>query len=165
KDRSSILGLIIYPTLVWANCNEELTILAKALRPPLVIPENTSIAKAIALPSHTTEQVMPVFRQQDSPSSEHVEVHATWSPLCQSSDTSDSTKAKLKENPLVLVRNPDTGQIEGPFKLVTWGKGYACVSTGAGPRWVAAKNMKPYRVQKQADADPKTGNRNAGTQT
>ncbi|TRZ15733.1 hypothetical protein HGM15179_011372 [Zosterops borbonicus] len=48
KDRSSILDLIIYPTLVRANCNEELTALAKALRPPLVIPENTSIAKAIS---------------------------------------------------------------------------------------------------------------------
>ncbi|TRZ05946.1 hypothetical protein HGM15179_021161, partial [Zosterops borbonicus] len=78
KDKSSILGLIIYPTLVWANCNEELTDLAKALGPPLVVPENISIAKAISLPSHITEQVMPVFRQQDSPSSEHVEVHATW---------------------------------------------------------------------------------------
>ncbi|TRZ06902.1 hypothetical protein HGM15179_020204 [Zosterops borbonicus] len=34
--------------------------------------------KAIALPSHATEQVMPVLGQQCSPCGEHVEVHATW---------------------------------------------------------------------------------------
>ncbi|TRZ08624.1 hypothetical protein HGM15179_018485 [Zosterops borbonicus] len=41
---------------------------------------------------------------------------------------------------------------------------YHAPAAGTGPRWVAAKNVKPYRVQKQADADPKTGNRNAGMQ-
>ncbi|RMC03853.1 hypothetical protein DUI87_19606 [Hirundo rustica rustica] len=78
---------------------------------------------------------------------------------------SNSTRAKLKENPLVLVRNPETGQIEGPFKLITWGKGYACVSTAVGPKWLAAKHVKPYRVQTQAETDPKTGGREVGTQT
>ncbi|RMC01090.1 hypothetical protein DUI87_22356 [Hirundo rustica rustica] len=57
---------------------------------------------------------------------------------------SNSTRAKLKENPLVLVRNPETGQIEGPFKLITWGKGYACVSTAVGPKWLAARHVRPY---------------------
>ncbi|RMC07942.1 hypothetical protein DUI87_15413 [Hirundo rustica rustica] len=78
---------------------------------------------------------------------------------------SNSTRVKLKENPLVLVRNPETGQIEGPFKLITWGKGYACVSTAVGPKWLAAGHVKPYRVQTQAEADPKTGGREVGTQT
>ncbi|RMB89465.1 hypothetical protein DUI87_34152 [Hirundo rustica rustica] len=78
---------------------------------------------------------------------------------------SNSTRVKLKENPLVLVRNPETGQIEGPFKLITWGKGYACVSTAVGPKWLAARHVKPYRVQTQAEADPKTGGREVGTQT
>ncbi|RMC16945.1 hypothetical protein DUI87_06200 [Hirundo rustica rustica] len=78
---------------------------------------------------------------------------------------SNSTRAKLKENPLVLVRNPETGQIEGPFKLITWGKGYACVSTAVGPKWLAARHVKPYRVQTQAETDPKTGGREVGTQT
>ncbi|RMB92373.1 hypothetical protein DUI87_31248 [Hirundo rustica rustica] len=78
---------------------------------------------------------------------------------------SNITRAKLKENPLVLVRNPETGQIEGPFKLITWGKGYACVSTAAGPKWLAARHVKPYRVQTQAETDPKTGGREVGTQT
>ncbi|RMC20013.1 hypothetical protein DUI87_00859 [Hirundo rustica rustica] len=75
---------------------------------------------------------------------------------------SNSTRAKLKENPLVLVRNPETGQIEGPFKLITWGKGFACVSTAVG---LAARHVKPYRVQTQAETDPKTGGREVGTQT
>ncbi|RMB96217.1 hypothetical protein DUI87_27279 [Hirundo rustica rustica] len=61
--------------------------------------------------------------------------------------------------------NPETGQIEGPFKLITWGKGYACVSTAVGPKWLAARNVKPYRVHTQAEADPKTGEREVATQT
>ncbi|RMC16113.1 hypothetical protein DUI87_08322 [Hirundo rustica rustica] len=78
---------------------------------------------------------------------------------------SNSMRAKLKENPLVLVINPETGQIEGPFKLITWGKGYACVSTAVGPKWLTARHVKPYRVQTQAETDPKTGGREVGTQT
>ncbi|RMC21498.1 hypothetical protein DUI87_02364 [Hirundo rustica rustica] len=78
---------------------------------------------------------------------------------------SNSMRAKLKENPLVLVRNPESGQIEGPFKLITWGKRYDCVSTAVGPKWLAARHVKPYRVQTQADVDPKTGGREVGTQT
>lgn len=78
KDRSSILGLIVYPSILSADRNEKVTVLAKDLRPPLIIPENTSIAKAITLPSHAMEQVMPVLHQQDFPSGEHLEVHASW---------------------------------------------------------------------------------------
>ncbi|RMC21072.1 hypothetical protein DUI87_01929 [Hirundo rustica rustica] len=157
--------------------NDELTVLAKPHHPPLIIPPNTSIARAIALPSHAAEQVLPVLREQDPPSG------IGGNTLClQSEDAivvsgpgeptppiirhfSKSTRAKLKENPLVLVRNPETGQIEGPFKLITWGKGYACVSTAVGPKWVAAMHVKPYRVQTQAETDPKTGGREVGTQT
>ena len=45
----------------------------------------------------------------------------------------------------VLVRDPDTGKIMGPYPLVTWGKGYACVSTEKGPRWIPAKTVRPFR--------------------
>lgn len=78
KDWSSILGLIVYPSIISADCNEELAVLAKSLLPPLIIPENTWIAKAITLPSHAMEQVMPVLQQQEFPSGEHVEVHTSW---------------------------------------------------------------------------------------
>lgn len=43
------------------------------------------------------------------------------------------------------------------------GKGYACVSTGAGPKWVPAKCVKPYQAEKQAGEDSR--NQEASTQT
>ncbi|TRZ08551.1 hypothetical protein HGM15179_018555 [Zosterops borbonicus] len=65
KNRSNILGLIIYPTVIKANQNEELTVLAQALQAPLIIPENTPIAKAIALPPNAIDQqVMPICIRQ-----------------------------------------------------------------------------------------------------
>ncbi|RMC20139.1 hypothetical protein DUI87_00985 [Hirundo rustica rustica] len=66
-----------------ADRNKELTVLAKSLRPPLIIPQNTSIAKAIAMPSHAVEQDMPVFHQQDFPlaTSGDPIVDAVWSPI------------------------------------------------------------------------------------
>lgn len=78
KDRCSILGLIVYPSIISANQNEELTVLAQALRPPLILPENTPVAKAIALPPHVTKQIMPVISQQVLPVNEDVDIHATW---------------------------------------------------------------------------------------
>ncbi|RMB89389.1 hypothetical protein DUI87_34216 [Hirundo rustica rustica] len=51
-----------------ADHNDELTVLAKPHQPPLIIPPNTSIARAIALPPHAAEQVLPVLREQDPPS-------------------------------------------------------------------------------------------------
>lgn len=74
----------------------------------------------------------------------------------------NNTQAKLKENPPVLVRNPETGQIEGPFRLITWVKGCASVSTGAGIKWVPAKNVKPYRTPECVD---KSKTEEASTQT
>ncbi|RMC22113.1 hypothetical protein DUI87_02986 [Hirundo rustica rustica] len=38
----------------------------------------------------------------------------------------------IKERPPVMVRDPETGRTEGPHDLVTWGRGYACVSTPRG---------------------------------
>lgn len=71
------------------------------------------------------------------------------------------TQAKLKENPLVLIKSPETGKIEGPFQLITWGNSYACVSTGAGLKWIPSKNVKPYQPQTHAD-DP--GSKETSTQ-
>lgn len=59
----------------------------------------------------------------------------------------NNTRAKLKENPLLLIRNPETSRIERPFKLITWGKGFACVSKERGPKWVPARNVKLYQAQ------------------
>lgn len=82
----------------------------------------------------------------------------------------NNKKAKLKEHPPVLIKNLDSGQIEGPYILITWGKGFACVSTCGGLKWVPAKNVKPYHASKPADTstsarDPSSGNQEASTQT
>ncbi|RMC09744.1 hypothetical protein DUI87_13531 [Hirundo rustica rustica] len=45
----------------------------------------------------------------------------------------------VKERPQVMVRDPGSGGTEGPHDLVTWGRGYACVSTPTGPKWIPAK--------------------------
>ncbi|RMC03834.1 hypothetical protein DUI87_19587 [Hirundo rustica rustica] len=45
----------------------------------------------------------------------------------------------VKERPQVMVRDPGSGGTEGPHDLVTWGRGYACVSTPMGPKWIPAK--------------------------
>ncbi|RMC20738.1 hypothetical protein DUI87_01590 [Hirundo rustica rustica] len=45
----------------------------------------------------------------------------------------------IKERPPVMVWDPETGRTEGPHDLVTWGRGYACVSTPTGPRWLPSK--------------------------
>ncbi|RMC21985.1 hypothetical protein DUI87_02856 [Hirundo rustica rustica] len=50
----------------------------------------------------------------------------------------------VKERPQVMVRDPGSGGTEGPHDLVTWGRGYACVSTPTGPKWIPAKWVRPY---------------------
>ncbi|RMC20388.1 hypothetical protein DUI87_01237 [Hirundo rustica rustica] len=50
----------------------------------------------------------------------------------------------VKERPQVMVRDPGSGGAEGPHDLVMWGRGYACVSTPTGPKWIPAKWVRPY---------------------
>ncbi|RMC18101.1 hypothetical protein DUI87_04980 [Hirundo rustica rustica] len=38
----------------------------------------------------------------------------------------------IKNRPPVMVRDPESGRMEGPHDLVTWGRGYACMSTPRG---------------------------------
>lgn len=47
----------------------------------------------------------------------------------------NNTYAQLKEKPPVLVRDPESKTIKGPF----WGRGYACVSTESGLRWIPGR--------------------------
>ncbi|TRZ13214.1 hypothetical protein HGM15179_013888, partial [Zosterops borbonicus] len=51
---------------------------------------------------------------------------------------------KLEKKPPVFVKDPETMRIEGPHDLITWGRGYACVLTPSGLRWVPAKWVRPY---------------------
>ncbi|OWK64041.1 Pol polyprotein [Lonchura striata] len=52
-----------------------------------------------------------------------------------------SEQSKVRERPPVLVKDPETWRQEGPYDLVTWGRGYACVSTPSGLRWVPSKTV------------------------
>ena len=44
----------------------------------------------------------------------------------------------VKARAQVMVKNLSSNQWEGPYSLITWGRGYACVLTGIGPKWVPA---------------------------
>ncbi|XP_008635828.1 PREDICTED: uncharacterized protein LOC103619122, partial [Corvus brachyrhynchos] len=63
----------------------------------------------------------------------------------------NSAKHKLTERPEVLIKDPDTLQIRGPYPLVTSARGYGCVSTPEGPRWIPGKWIKPF-LRPPADA-------------
>lgn len=57
---------------------------------------------------------------------------------------SNNTQAHLREKHPVLINDPETKHIQGPFPLITWRRGYACVSRGTRPKWIPGKNIKPY---------------------
>ncbi|RMC03540.1 hypothetical protein DUI87_20740 [Hirundo rustica rustica] len=54
----------------------------------------------------------------------------------------ENCQLQLKAKPPVMVKDPATK--EGPHDLITWGRGYACVPTPSGPKWVPAKWVKPF---------------------
>ena len=52
--------------------------------------------------------------------------------------------------PLVLYKDPlGDGTWEGPFELLTWGRGYACVFSPEGPL-EPLKRVKPYHIIEKA---------------
>jgi len=63
-------------------------------------------------------------------------------PIVRHFNTTPSFEAAIKAP--VLIRDPETGKIMGPYPLITWGRGYACVSTERGPRCIPAKNVWPF---------------------
>lgn len=50
-----------------------------------------------------------------------------------------------KERPPVLIKDPESGKILGPYPLITWGRGFSCVLTENGSKWIPANNVKPFR--------------------
>lgn len=71
------------------------------------------------------------FLNRDHTDTTHVDRHFGTSPM-------------LKEQPMVNVWNMATGHWEGLLPLITWGHGYACVSTGTSPTWVPARYVWPH---------------------
>uniref|UniRef100_A0A8U7N898 RNA-directed DNA polymerase n=1 Tax=Corvus moneduloides TaxID=1196302 RepID=A0A8U7N898_CORMO len=66
----------------------------------------------------------------------------------------NSAKHKLTERPEVLIKDPDTLQIRGPYPLVTQGRGYGCVSSPEGPKWIPGKWIKPFLTKTSKPKQP-----------
>ncbi|RMC04966.1 hypothetical protein DUI87_18146 [Hirundo rustica rustica] len=60
---------------------------------------------------------------------------------------------KLSQCPLVMIRDPETWETKGPYELMTWGRGYACVATPSGPQWIPQKWVKPFVPKNPAPAE------------
>ncbi|RMC20410.1 hypothetical protein DUI87_01260 [Hirundo rustica rustica] len=60
---------------------------------------------------------------------------------------------KLSQRPPVKIRDPETWETKGPYELVTWGRGYACMATPSGPRWIPQKWVKPFVPKNPAPAE------------
>ncbi|RMC03342.1 hypothetical protein DUI87_20538 [Hirundo rustica rustica] len=72
----------------------------------------------------------------------------------QASDGDQQPRAKVR------VRNLVTKQWEGSYDLIAMGRGYACVSTDTGTRWLPSKCVRPdLRPQRQNSADRQGGSR------
>ncbi|PKU33657.1 endogenous retrovirus group k member 25 pol [Limosa lapponica baueri] len=73
-------------------------------------------------------------------------------PICKHFKSGQTVLGQ--QNVLVMARSPATGKWFGPVKLLTWGRGYACVVTENGPLWVPAQCIRPYvkNVNKEAGA-------------
>ncbi|XP_017667885.1 PREDICTED: endogenous retrovirus group K member 18 Pol protein-like [Lepidothrix coronata] len=75
---------------------------------------------------------------------EEAETHTNRSPADRhfKSDSISSTTVRVK----VMYRDPLTETWTGPFPLITWGKGYACVAGPEGPKWVPARRVKIHQA-------------------
>ncbi|RMB91869.1 hypothetical protein DUI87_31731 [Hirundo rustica rustica] len=59
-------------------------------------------------------------------------------------ETLEFCSAFQQKSPDMIVKDPATRETKSPHDLITWGHGYACVSTPSGPKWVPAKWVKPF---------------------
>lgn len=60
---------------------------------------------------------------------------------------------KLSQSPPVLIWDPETWETEGPYELVTWGRGYVCVATPSGSWWIPQNWVKPFVPKNPAQAE------------
>nr|XP_041569219.1 vegetative cell wall protein gp1-like [Taeniopygia guttata] len=63
----------------------------------------------------------------------------------------NTKKVKIKGYPPALPKILNSRHIQSPHSLLTWGKGFSCVSTGGRLKLVPRKNVKPYHAPKSAD--------------
>ena len=82
-------------------------------------------------------------------------------PVVRHFQTMNSGIQNIDNEWKVWVKNIECQQWEGPFKVIMWGRGYACVITENGPKWIPTKWTKPYAeidmeradCSKQRDSD------------
>lgn len=66
----------------------------------------------------------------------------------------NASPLRLRKHPPVMVKDPETGRTEGPHDLLTWGRGYACVSTPYGLRWIPQRWVRPYQAKHIGQSKP-----------
>lgn len=59
-------------------------------------------------------------------------------------------RAQLEEKLPVLVKDPENQHVKGPFQSITWGRGYACVSTPSSPKWIPRKILEELMEEQLA---------------
>ena len=83
--------------------------------------------------------------------------------LCTPIEKHFQTKESKPPYPQVLYRDPlGDGSWQGPVDLLTWGRGYACISIPTGPVWLPAERTKFYHGQNKHRA-PLPGGENQST--
>ncbi|RMC07373.1 hypothetical protein DUI87_16838 [Hirundo rustica rustica] len=55
-----------------------------------------------------------------------------------------TSSAFQRKSPDMIVKDPATRETKSPHDQVTWGRGYACVSTPPDLKWVPAEWVKPF---------------------
>ncbi|RMC17231.1 hypothetical protein DUI87_05809 [Hirundo rustica rustica] len=55
-----------------------------------------------------------------------------------------TSSAFQQKSPNMIVKDPVTRETKSPHDQVTWGRGYACVSTPPDLKWVPAEWVKPF---------------------
>jgi len=58
--------------------------------------------------------------------------------------------ADIRPKAKVLAKDLQSGSRTVPWELLTWGHGYACVSTDVGPKWFPARCVEPALKKQQA---------------
>lgn len=72
----------------------------------------------------------------------HLPNGETVPPIVKHVQGLESDSIDLNKEILVQINNIDISQWEGPFQLITWRRGYACIVSGTG--WILAQWIKPW---------------------
>lgn len=77
----------------------------------------------------------------------------TVPPILKHFASCDAVSKDLLQKAKVMFKHAEKGLILGPVSLITWGRGYACVSTDTGPRWIPVRNICPFLKKRPSLAE------------